>query len=120
VEANSTMPPFLLKPLIIDELDTMETDRTSLSNASDSFLPEDPEQSFQDVIEEFPSMRHAFAYGSGVFSQPGLYEKKSERAMIDFIFVVEKPASWHYKVSPLSALDALTLSMYCNSNTSYA
>ena len=32
-------------------------------------------------------MRHAFAYGSGVFNQPVLYESDGKKAMIDFIIV---------------------------------
>ncbi len=75
----------------------MQTCSTCTDDAQDNSSPEDPD--FEDVIREFPRMRHAFAYGSGVFLQPGLYEKGKEEAMIDFIFAVEDPASWHHMVS---------------------
>jgi len=45
------------------------------------------------VLSQFPAVRHAFAYGSGVFEQPGLYAAAGgagagagARPMLDFIF----------------------------------
>ncbi|BDA51403.1 phosphatidate cytidylyltransferase, mitochondrial [Coccomyxa sp. Obi] len=73
----------------------MQSEGLPSRNSNDTTLPDDPD--FSDLIDEFPGMRHAFAYGSGVFNQPGLYEDNVKKAMIDFIFVVENPASWHYK-----------------------
>ncbi len=80
----------------------MQSEEHALSNSDDATLPDDPD--FSDPIDAFPSMRHAFAYGSGVFNQPGLYENNGKKAMVDFIFVVENPASWHYKVDQTSLL----------------
>lgn len=57
----------------------------------------------------FPSLRHAFAYGSGIYTQPGLYNGGTllaDRASLDFIFVVENPASWHYEVHQRSHVSA--------------
>jgi len=49
-----------------------------------------------DALKEFPPVQHAFAYGSGVFHQPGLYKSRSgARPMIDFIFAVDNPQQWH-------------------------
>lgn len=80
----------------------MKSEQLALSNSDDTALPDEPD--FSDLIDAFPSMRHAFAYGSGVFNQPGLYEDIGKKAMIDFIFVVENSASWHYKVEQMSVL----------------
>lgn len=69
----------------------------SMAEALNSELPEVP--ALDGVLDAFPRVRHAFSYGSGVFPQPGLYGKNGQQGMIDFIFVVESPASWHYLVS---------------------
>jgi len=51
------------------------------------------------VLQQFPPVAHAFAYGSGVFRQPGLYPLGSgDRPMLDFIFAVDAPAQWHAQV----------------------
>jgi translocator assembly and maintenance protein 41 len=55
-----------------------------------------------EIIDQFPSVQHAFAYGSGVFTQPGLYaddRKKHEGPMIDLIFAVDDPLAWHKEVT---------------------
>ena len=45
------------------------------------------------VIKLFPQdMQMVFAYGSGVFQQSG---SKMSKNMLDFIFVVDDPKSWH-------------------------
>ena len=51
------------------------------------------------VLQQFPPVAHAFAYGSGVFRQPGLYTLGSgDKPMLDFIFAVDAPAQWHAQV----------------------
>lgn len=52
------------------------------------------------ILEHFPRVDHAFAYGSGVFGQPGLYVPGSarKRPVIDFIFGVKDPIAWHQEV----------------------
>lgn len=52
------------------------------------------------VLELFPSVQHAFAYGSGIFVQPGLYTANSQtaRPMLDFMLAVESPVEWHQQV----------------------
>jgi hypothetical protein len=67
------------------------------------------------MLRHFPAVKHAFAYGSGVLHQPGLYGQESAGAsgsgsaaalpssskgpMLDFIFAVEDPKAWHEQVS---------------------
>lgn len=54
------------------------------------------------LLKPFPPVDHAFAYGSGVFHQPGLYAPSSnttDRPMLDFIFAVDDPVVWHAEVS---------------------
>eukprot|EP01023_Acetabularia_acetabulum_P059413 TRINITY_DN713_c0_g1_i1.p1 TRINITY_DN713_c0_g1~~TRINITY_DN713_c0_g1_i1.p1 ORF type:complete len:459 (+),score=50.62 TRINITY_DN713_c0_g1_i1:86-1462(+) len=53
---------------------------------------------YYQILQRFPKVQHAFAYGSGVFHQPDLYDKPSSRAdrpMIDFVLVVDDPVAWH-------------------------
>jgi hypothetical protein len=53
------------------------------------------------ICDLFPKLRHAFAYGSGFYAQPGLYDghhAAQEKALLDFIFVVENPTLWHREV----------------------
>jgi hypothetical protein len=53
------------------------------------------------LLDRFPSVHHAFAYGSGVFKQPGLYSdnaKQHEGPMVDLIFAVDDPVAWHKEV----------------------
>ena len=57
------------------------------------------------VLHEVPAVQHAFAYGSGVFAQPGLYKKATRSsAMLDFIFLVDDAKSWHGEVRHCSAI----------------
>eukprot|EP00033_Pygsuia_biforma_P003566 GCRY01003901.1.p1 GENE.GCRY01003901.1~~GCRY01003901.1.p1 ORF type:complete len:221 (+),score=5.40 GCRY01003901.1:156-818(+) len=51
------------------------------------------EELFQSVLNSFPKIQFGFGYGSGVFEQKG-YSDKS-KPMVDFIFVVDDPLSWH-------------------------
>ena len=88
----------------------MQSGKLALSDSDDTTFLDDPDIS--DLIDAFPSMRHAFAYGSGVFHQPGLYKSDGKKAMIDFIFVVENPASWHYKVEQ-NVIFSLCQSNFC-------
>ncbi|XP_060073246.1 phosphatidate cytidylyltransferase, mitochondrial-like [Ylistrum balloti] len=49
---------------------------------------------YQKIVTSFPSgMQMAFAYGSGVFKQQG--QTETSQKMMDFIFVVNDPVSWH-------------------------
>lgn len=52
------------------------------------------------VLDGFPPVEHAFAYGSGVFRQPGLYSRGAGKPMLDFIFAVQSPHCWHEQVRP--------------------
>jgi translocator assembly and maintenance protein 41 len=47
------------------------------------------------VLQHFPPVRFAFAYGSGVFKQQGYAVKDHARPLIDVILVVDHPVSWH-------------------------
>ena len=49
---------------------------------------------FSKILSNFPSpLRLAFAYGSGVFQQHG--HAAVTQNMLDFIFVVDNPVTWH-------------------------
>ena len=53
------------------------------------------------ILQQFPQVQFAFAYGSGVFKQPGLYANKvhpSDGPMTDLIFAVDDPIAWHREV----------------------
>lgn len=52
------------------------------------------------ILKQFPKVDHAFAYGSGVFTQPGLYSHGSagKQPVLDFIFTVQDPITWHSEV----------------------
>lgn len=47
------------------------------------------------VLDEFPPLVTAFAYGSAVFTQRGYSEAQKAAAMADLVFIVDDPASWH-------------------------
>lgn len=47
-------------------------------------------------LHDLPTVEFAFAYGSGVFQQPGsLTLSKNEAPMVDYIFGVRVPELWH-------------------------
>jgi len=46
-------------------------------------------------LETFPPVRHAFAYGSRVFSQPGAAALQDEPPLLDLLFAVDDAESWH-------------------------
>ena len=54
-------------------------------------------------LKTLPVVQHAFAYGSGIFPQKGLYESggRGKGPMLDFIFAVEDPEAWHEQVRHL-------------------
>ena len=58
------------------------------------------------ILEAFPPTRFAFAYGSGVFEQPGHYTQRAGR-LLDFIFAVDDPHEWHKQVWPSCGGSAL-------------
>ena len=71
------------------------------ADCGDPMLDQQPggEPELAAVLQQFPPVAHAFAYGSGVFRQPGLYTLGSgDRPMLDFIFAVDAPAQWHAQV----------------------
>ena len=60
------------------------------------------------ILKHFPPVCHAFAYGSGVMHQPGLYEQtqastsgrsQNSSPMVDLIFAVKDAHAWHSKVT---------------------
>ena len=53
----------------------------------------------KDVLDLVPSVRHAFAYGSAVNWQPGLYTRdSSHHQLVDFIMAVDNTKDWHEQV----------------------
>ena len=55
---------------------------------------------WEGLLESFPAVDCALAYGSAVFEQPGLYERGQGGAapMLDFLLVVDNPLQWHTEV----------------------
>jgi hypothetical protein len=47
------------------------------------------------IAQSFPETSLAFAYGSGVFAQPGAQKPGAEPPMVDLVFVVEDSYAWH-------------------------
>jgi hypothetical protein len=63
----------------------------------------DRRQQLQDILRNhLPPCSHAFAYGSGVFKQPALYQAHEKGGtsgpMIDYILVVKDAVQWHQQV----------------------
>jgi hypothetical protein len=50
------------------------------------------------ILCDVPAVRHAIAYGSGVFKQPGLYTTNASHAMLDFLLIVDDASNWHEQV----------------------
>jgi len=52
-----------------------------------------------EFLKTLPSVQHAFAYGSGIFQQEGLYAAAGGKGpMLDFILAVDNPREWHDQV----------------------
>jgi translocator assembly and maintenance protein 41 len=60
-----------------------------------SLVPQEVAAHLKTVLQEFPPVQHAFAYGSGVIVQPDLYANSNTKPMLDFIFAVDSPTDWH-------------------------
>ncbi|XP_046881190.1 phosphatidate cytidylyltransferase, mitochondrial isoform X1 [Hypomesus transpacificus] len=51
---------------------------------------------YRRVLSQFPQdISLAFAYGSGVFKQAGTPEGQMGKNMLDFVFAVDDPVTWH-------------------------
>lgn len=51
---------------------------------------------FRRILSQFPQdISLAFAYGSGVFKQAGTTQGQMGKNMLDFIFAVDDPITWH-------------------------
>ena len=59
-----------------------------------------------EFLKTLPTVQHAFAYGSGIFQQEGLYSAGSKGPMLDFILAVDDPEEWHDQVKLHRALCA--------------
>eukprot|EP00605_Chrysophyceae_sp_TOSAG23-4_P002969 GSChrysophyteH1.ASY1.ANO1.3271.1 assembled CDS len=56
------------------------------------------DEDYDELLQRFPSVRFAFAYGSGAIEQAGYsqkYASVSDGPMLDMIFAVDDPAAWH-------------------------
>ncbi|XP_067288116.1 phosphatidate cytidylyltransferase, mitochondrial [Pseudorasbora parva] len=52
--------------------------------------------SFRKILSQFPQdFSLAFAYGSAVFRQTGSSQGHMRRNMLDFVFAVDDPVTWH-------------------------
>ncbi|XP_069547003.1 phosphatidate cytidylyltransferase, mitochondrial isoform X2 [Brachyistius frenatus] len=51
---------------------------------------------YRRILSQFPQdIGLAFAYGSGVFKQQGTSQGQMEKNMLDFVFAVDDPVTWH-------------------------
>ncbi|KAL2091541.1 hypothetical protein ACEWY4_013804 [Coilia grayii] len=51
---------------------------------------------FRRILSQFPQdISLAFAYGSGVFKQQGTSQGQMGKNMLDFVFAVDDPVTWH-------------------------
>ncbi|XP_077429499.1 phosphatidate cytidylyltransferase, mitochondrial [Vanacampus margaritifer] len=51
---------------------------------------------YRRILSHFPQdISLAFAYGSGVFKQQGTNQGQMEKNMLDFVFAVDDPITWH-------------------------
>uniref|UniRef100_A0A1A8GIK3 Phosphatidate cytidylyltransferase, mitochondrial n=1 Tax=Nothobranchius korthausae TaxID=1143690 RepID=A0A1A8GIK3_9TELE len=51
---------------------------------------------YRRILAQFPQdISLAFAYGSGVFQQHGTSQGQMEKNMLDFVFAVDDPVTWH-------------------------
>lgn len=51
---------------------------------------------YRRILSQFPQdISLAFAYGSGVFKQHGTSQGQMEKNMLDFVFTVDDPVTWH-------------------------
>nr|XP_020461654.1 phosphatidate cytidylyltransferase, mitochondrial isoform X2 [Monopterus albus] len=51
---------------------------------------------YRRILSQFPQdISLAFAYGSGVFKQHGTGRGQMEKNMLDFVFAVDDPVTWH-------------------------
>lgn len=56
----------------------------------------DVEETLIAPLEDLPTVEFAFAYGSGVFVQPGNWHvARNEAPMVDYILGVKAPVLWH-------------------------
>ena len=54
-----------------------------------------PPEHLSELLNEFPEVGTAFAYGSAVFPQSGYTEQQIKASMTDLIFCVDDPMAWH-------------------------
>lgn len=72
--------------------------------ASSAHAEDQTEMLSRLVGENFPQVEYAFAYGSGVMYQPGLYPgsggggSNSGAPMVDLMFAVDDARKWHVQV----------------------
>ena len=57
--------------------------------------PQPSASPLQTILHAFPPVHHAFAYGSSIFPQPGADALRDRPPLVDFIFAVDDPLSWH-------------------------
>ncbi|KAG5835834.1 hypothetical protein ANANG_G00248210 [Anguilla anguilla] len=51
---------------------------------------------YRRIVSQFPQdISLAFAYGSGVFKQSGTTQGQMGKNMLDFVFAVDDPVTWH-------------------------
>ena len=53
------------------------------------------DDSLADLLDAFPPVDFAFAYGSAVVPQAGYTAAQRAAAMVDLVFAVDAPAAWH-------------------------
>ena len=76
----------------------MDSDASDVTNIKSSGVKDLRSNLARLLHDHFPvaGIDHAFAYGSGVLPQPGLYQLGDSQApMVDLLFVVREPVDWH-------------------------
>jgi len=60
------------------------------------------------ILEEFPPVEYAIAYGSAIFAQRGYTQQQTQAAMTDLVFAVRSTSNHHVCTHPTAAASVAT------------